>query len=265
MSKMSKSRMTAVEISRLPPAAFLRETTNTQGSEAGDKSHLHQLSPDHPTAATFPRKARSVRTPEIRFAARAVTQWLNGERHGAYAVEGSWEYHTWRNTPHSRKRIIALREVISEQLKNLQELVADFPDVLKADPSSIALTIPLPRVHTLMEAYPTAPALQYDLASGCLGIRQWPTGSRYPTGEVLAAHGLISLAQAEALDLLRICKCDRWYFAGRTDSPGCSPKCRQKLYDQTDEAKEKRRVRLQKNRAYKRRSLHPGAASPRPA
>jgi hypothetical protein len=70
----------------------------------------------------------------------------------------------------------------------------------------------------------------------------YANGAGRSTGEQLAVWDVTNLAENGLLEMVRICQCQRWFFARREDQKACSPVCRHKNYEQTEEFKTKRRA-----------------------
>jgi hypothetical protein len=114
-----------------------------------------------------------------------------------------------------------------------------------------ALLRPLPRrvarlleeLNTRLENYPRVPALLIE--NGAWNFETYPWGER-PALEALVAGWLVRLASEHLLDRVRRCICQRWFFAERNNRKSCSPKCRHKLYERTEEYKQARREYMRK-------------------
>ncbi len=236
-----------------PPPAFLLDESAMQ-SRTKDHGKVDRASPllgldwDHTDAMSFVSRYRSIRSPEIQLAAEATTTWLNGQRVGSAAVPGSAEYEGWKNTPASRARILQL----FEQLKAAKEAASRqvvSPELVRKYPVMSLPSLALTR-RTFMP-YATAPMPVIDHRTGQIGVRQQPASGRYPFGEVLAAHGLLTLLQGDSLDLLRQCAlpdCQRWFFAPRDKSFHCPGEaCGQRARDRDPERKALRRASRTKN------------------
>ena len=190
--------------------------------------------------SVFPvTKRRSLNTPEVRLAHEWLTHWLNGTMNtGPELPDG------YRNTPESRERLLALLNAVRDQLESFREhQLPYYPN----EKDELLQTVFL-EIAKLMRPYATVPLLLYHPKTKRwgLGLQAADPGLR-PEGEVMAAHGILELARSEALDRLRICDCDKWFFAKRKDGVACSDTCRKRIHDQKPEVKEKRQEKARNN------------------
>jgi len=167
-------------------------------------------------------------------------RWLNNERLqnqiGEPSVYG-------RNSPASRKRVARL---IGE-LQSLSELLSQSRmtqlavDYWMNAPREIKNQIK--KVDELLSQYPTRPVVEISNkdGSGGLYIEYASTGGR-PLGEQIAVSHIRRIVNEQALDRIRLCECERWYLATRTDQKSCSAKCRHRIYEQKPDAKARRKI-----------------------
>ena len=236
-----------------PPPAFLLDESVMQ-ARTKDHGKVDRTSPllgldwDHTDAMSFVRRYRSIRSPEIQLAAEATTAWLNAQRVGSAAVPGSGEYEDWRNTPASRARILQLLETL-KAAKGAASRQHVHPDLVQKYPVMAMPSLALTRDTFL--PYATSPMPVIDHRTGQIGVRQQPASRRYPFGEVLAAHGLLTLLQGGSLELLRRCNlpdCQKWFFAPRNKSEYCPGEaCGQRDRDRDPERKALRRAKRTDN------------------
>lgn len=225
-----------------PPAICLapdvRKTHTAEQRDVDAHSPLLSLDWDNLEAMSVAPRHRSIRSPEARLAARMVTTWLNGERVGSEAVPGSLEYRAWGNTRTSRGRILALLAQVRIALNHAHDVRSNY---------GVDERVPLLPLDVFdqMSPYATTPLPVLHIQSGRIGLRQHPVSRRYPHGEVLAAHGLMTLIQCDGITLLRQCSlrdCGRWFFAPRDLSWTCpGGVCGQRARDQMEENKQRRR------------------------
>jgi hypothetical protein len=76
-----------------------------------------------------------------------------------------------------------------------------------------------------------------------------------PQGEQWAIEQLIDLSRARKLSLLRKCDCGSWFLASRVDQTACSPQCRRRVYEQSEDYKAKRREYMRKNYHLKKQGI----------
>jgi hypothetical protein len=152
-----------------------------------------------------------------------LVRWLNDERNGA----------------EERGPVIELMSLIRSMLTAVEE-----------NPKRALLRPPSKRVRTLLEKlnktlenYPRVPALFIE--NGAWNFETYPWGER-PAPESLVADWLVRLTSEHLLDRVRRCICQKWFFAARNNRKSCSPKCRHKLYERTDEYKQARREYMRK-------------------
>jgi hypothetical protein len=86
--------------------------------------------------------------------------------------------------------------------------------------------------------------------------RLWETGDALlgtrPFNESIGVHGVIELAKLGLLNRIQICECGKWYFRRFTHQKFCSPKCRVKFLESSEERKEQKRQRARENYLYKK-------------
>jgi hypothetical protein len=70
--------------------------------------------------------------------------------------------------------------------------------------------------------------------------------------EPIAVHGLVGLAEEGLLDRLQLCACGKWYFGRFSHQRFCSPACRVKFWEDSEERKEQKRQRARENYLYKK-------------
>lgn len=158
-----------------------------------------------------------------------IASWLNGK--GA------------QNSAASRKRI----EGLLDNLRKVLAIVASVPSNFDWTNAGYGKHPPEPdgydelttELAYRLQEYPTCPF--FSVKDG----REWYIndgvwGTR-PTGESVAAHGILALAQIGLLDRIKRCDCGKWYFARFTHQRSCSANCRRRVYEKTEKFKAKRR------------------------
>ncbi len=154
-----------------------------------------------------------------------VVAWLNGEQPA----------HSGKNTQTSRKRILDLidciRETLAEIDKNQDRQLMCFPGK--------KLRRLMHELDCRTSEYQLEPFCEID-CDNKLFIDEAVSG-RVPAGESVAAHGVFELLKQGLLDRIRCCICGRWFFARFAHQRSCSGACRHKLYEQSDDFKDRRR------------------------
>jgi len=146
-----------------------------------------------------------------------VVRWLNDER----------------NSLAEREPVIELMGLIRKTLATIEKT------------SKRPLVWPYPRrvnslleeLNTRLENYPRIPRLSIENGAWAFGALPWGN----PVSESIVVQWLIRLTSEHLLDRVRRCVCGKWFFAARNQRKSCSPKCRHKLYEQTEEYRRKRR------------------------
>lgn len=152
--------------------------------------------------------------------------WLNGEQPA----------HNGKNTQASRKRILDLIDCIRETLAEIdknqgrRELIF-FPGK--------TLGRLINELDSRVSEYKSEPFCDID-CDNTLFIDEAVCG-RVPAGESVAAHGVFELMKQGLLDRIRCCICGRWFFARFAHQRSCSAACRHKVYEQSDDFRDKRR------------------------
>ena len=185
--------------------------------------------------ATLPKifsapTGRTIQSPAVVAAHQMVASWLNCSLDNTPEIQ---ELLGFDDT--SRGRVISLLEQVRECV-GMRIIVP---------PERSHLLISLGPIDKMMSRYPIYPTLAYDPGTESLSVlRRLVPGSAYPNGETMAAHGIIELARngRACLGRLRECRCGRWFFARKDASLACGPACKQKIYDQRPEIKERKRA-----------------------
>jgi hypothetical protein len=146
-----------------------------------------------------------------------VVRWLNDER----------------NSPAERKPLIELMGLIRNTLATIEKtpkraFVWPYPRRVKSL---------LEELNTRLENYPRISALAIEDGAWTFETRPWGN----PVSENIVVQWLIRLTSEHLLDRIRRCVCGKWFFAARNQRKSCSPKCRHKLYEQTEDYRRKRR------------------------
>jgi hypothetical protein len=167
-----------------------------------------------------------------------LLRWLNQER--LLNDFGSGIY--GRNTAASRNRVVRLLRALQNASVELTENVAEGTTRdYWGDPPK-ALTKRLRVIDEMLYQYPTRPTVEIMNKDGFGGL--WiDFGSTHgrPLGEQSAVFTIQRLLNNRELERVQQCKCGRWYYSRRTDQKACSPKCRHKIYEQTPDAKARRK------------------------
>ena len=95
----------------------------------------------------------------------------------------------------------------------------------------------LKKLNKRLENYPRISALAIE--NGAWTFETLPWGS--PVSENIVVQWLIRLTSEHLLDRIRRCVCGKWFFAARNQRKSCSAKCRHKLYEQTEDYRQRRR------------------------
>jgi len=84
----------------------------------------------------------------------------------------------------------------------------------------------------------------------------WETGEALlgarPFNESLGVHAALGLAKQGLLNRIQTCECGKWYFRRFTHQKFCSPECRIRSLESSDERKEQKRQRARENYLYKK-------------
>lgn len=228
-----------------------------------DLSPILSMSQDHRLAIFRRSRSRSLNTPELAFAHESLTSWLNGENDWQGIDEA------YRNGPESIERISDLLALVKRETLAFE---ASAPDMYPYFYGSVDAPTPLEKrgvivqfsaISRAMSDYATVPFLAFQPKTKLWGIGQRPAGLGTPMsfgltgvrgrpyGEVMAAHGILVLARSGALDRIRRCDCDRWYYAKRVDGVACSGTCRKRIHDKKPAVIEKRAQQARTNSTYK--------------
>jgi hypothetical protein len=218
-----------------------------------------------PTAADLTtvfseQKQRYINNPQVRAAHIALTSWLNGD----YSSEGNSP--DVRNTADSMQRILLILCELQFFLAKLEDQKgALYPEGAGGKPRNPGFKrvetyhARFPQLDKLLSDYAVVPQLVFEPKSARWGVVHQPALSSRPHGEVMAAFGLLELVRAGCLARVKRCDCGRWYFARKFDSVSCGQnRCRQRVYDQKPEVKERKKANREKNAAYVSGMVHVG-------
>jgi hypothetical protein len=238
------------------------------GKKVKEPSPIHAMSMDHRETIFRRSRARSLNTPELALAHESLTSWLNGENAWPEIAEA------YRNSPESIQRISDLLDLVRREVARFE---ASSPEMDRVNALTLGeemitkLTVQFTSISRAMSDYATVPFLAFQPKTKLWAIGQWPAGlgepGSYgfcgergrPYGEVMAAHGILTLAAAadplrvksRALDRIRRCDCGRWYFAIRFDGVACSDRCRKRIHDKKPAVKAKKAKDARTNLKYK--------------
>jgi hypothetical protein len=136
----------------------------------------------------------------------------------------------------------AARQRIEQLIESLQKYARLLKCGKQDQPAALyASTILVDLIHR----YPSRPLLGQD-GRNLVFSREPMTRTRAEEWEAFAADAAMDLAEFDGLSTLRRCQCVKWFFARKKDQKSCSPKCRHKLYEQTEAFKAKRRKYMKK-------------------
>ncbi len=129
-------------------------------------------------------------------------------------------------------------------IDNLREVL----EAIDAAPSWDLINNPTRRMQRLMaelnarlDEYPTSVAFYINYG------REWvfddgAVAGRRPAIESIAIHNAVALAKIGLLGRLMSCGCGRWFFAKFSHQRLCSPRCRKKNHESSEEFKAARRA-----------------------
>ncbi len=165
-----------------------------------------------------------------------LLHWLNCEL-------GSDQLYLGKPTKASRARVTRLLREINEASAMLTAFDRENPEFDFFDNEEKALGLRFKRIQALLDDYPKWPTVEvaYEGMRAVLRISD-ASGRGRPLGEQLAVWSIIHSTGLDQLEMVRQCRCEKWYFARRADQKACSAGCRHKIYEQTDAFKAKRRV-----------------------
>jgi hypothetical protein len=145
-----------------------------------------------------------------------------------------------------QERVLAILEAMKKAIQSVRDGQLSHIDVADA----------LHPVNKFLFEYP-----MYQVFSVDETPRRWRVGYSFPTRriygsrktttdakviraiETLAVHGLVCMAEANLLDRFQLCTCGRWYFARFPHQKFCSPDCRVKFWESSEERKAQKRER----------------------
>ena len=135
--------------------------------------------------------------------------------------------------------------------RRVLDFIDNFREVLEAidaAPSWDLINRPTRRMQRLMDEfnarldeYPTSVAFYINYG------REWvfddgAVAGRRPAVESIAIHNAIALAKIGLLGRVMSCGCGRWFFAKFAHQRFCSPRCRKKNHESSEEFKAARRA-----------------------
>ena len=139
---------------------------------------------------------------------------------------------------------VASSHRVLDFISNFREVL----DAIDAAPSWDLINNPTRRMQRLMtelntrlDEYPTSVAFYINYG------REWvfddgALAGRRPAIESMAIHNAIALAKIGLLGRVMSCGCGRWFFAKFAHQRFCSPRCRKKNHESSDEFKAARRA-----------------------
>ncbi len=142
-----------------------------------------------------------------------------------------------RNTPASRQRILDLLRSFNLTLSLIESAGRD-ADLINRPPRKLSRL--LVELNERLLRYETGPTAYIEL-NGSLAVEDALAGPG-PVGENLAAHAVIQLAKKSLLPRVRQCVCGNYFFANFNHQRSCSAACRHKIYERTEQFKERRRA-----------------------
>ena len=167
--------------------------------------------------------------------ASAMLRWLNGDLNDSQAYLG-------KPTKASRLRVASLLREVNDTVAALVVMDEQNPDLDYFDFPEPQMEERVNRIQEMLNDYPRWPTVEVTFNNNAAILHfDYANGGRRPLGEQVAVWALTDLASKGRSNMVRQCGCERWYFARRGDQKACSPKCRHKNYEQTDEFKLKRR------------------------
>ena len=169
--------------------------------------------------------------------AKRMVRWLKQVKNKGEPV--SSYRHT--NTKASRDRILWLLNSLRELQRMMKtQMGKKFPSRFPwLDKSEDEISDCYRGINRRLRAYRSSPIVWPVF--GHLTAEEFHDRSRRPHGEVIAAKGLIHLVALGLLDRLFRCQCGKWAYAKFLHQRSHSTKCRRKLYENTEEFREKRR------------------------
>lgn len=135
------------------------------------------------------------------------------------------------------------------RLHNIERLLAIYDeqetDFFDFCPKDLQTEINI--VNKALRDYPRLPGLEimYRDQRAALEITTGTLGRR-PSREIHAVYEIEKLVGAGEISRIQECACGTWFYVARADQKSCSAKCRHKLYEQTPEAQEKRKLYMQR-------------------
>jgi len=146
------------------------------------------------------------------------------------------------------------RRAIVELLDSTKSLL-DLTNSMRRQHRGVRLSKDLSRlalwVNRRMEEYPSWPIVMWSPDGTLVFGEDFSVNGRSLESEAATAHCILGLAEANVLDRIRRCECNRW-FAGRKNQKSCSAACRHKRYERTDAFKASRRQYMREYNRLKR-------------
>jgi hypothetical protein len=167
-----------------------------------------------------------------------LIRWLNNERLENDAGTGIYGV----NSKASRLRLTKLIAALQAAYTELREGVTAGPwrNYWTNAPESLEARIGA--IDEMLFEYPARPTIEIRGKDGSGGFYvDFASTHGRPLGEQKAVFAITRVVNEQLILHVRKCNCDRWYFARRADQRSCSPKCRHRLYEQSPEAKERRK------------------------
>jgi hypothetical protein len=161
--------------------------------------------------------------------ARRLIRWLNNSD-----PRDAQTYYRDRITAASRNRVVFFLEHVQGLITRIE---ASVQEDLEFDP---------PRDISILERLVNDQLQQYPSTTffGIYG-REWAfdevIGGNRPAGEWVAIRSIVELARLKLLDRIRRCTCGAWLYARFSHQHFCSPRCRHRHYESSQEFKVQRR------------------------
>jgi hypothetical protein len=178
--------------------------------------------------------------------AAQIVRWLN-------AVEDR----PWLNLSEIEESKKRLLDVISS-IRKLTDLAvhsqACSPGT-REDPAD-ELSDAMHELNLKLRRYASAPTFFDRQFGDPSNTRPWVIGKILlddsPADESLAISAVLSLANQDRLERLQVCGCGSWYYAKFSHQRFCSPECRIKYWEKSEERKQQKRDRARNNYVYKK-------------
>ncbi len=108
-------------------------------------------------------------------------------------------------------------------------------------------------INKSLAKYPLCPVIVTEPAKS---VRGFSIGDAFYGGksatEAFAVHSLLSVVSHNLFDRIQLCQCSKWYFAKFFHQRFCSPGCRVRFWETSEERKQQKRERARENYQYKK-------------